>query len=277
LFEKERQSEAENMSKRLNVARLQEELQTRWLGRNIFFSREVGSTNEWAKELARLNACEGTVVLAETQTAGHGRLGREWHSPVGGLWFSAILRPQLTPAESARLLFAAGLAVAEALREHYGLRVETKWPNDVLVNGRKICGVLAEMNSVGGKVNFVVVGVGINVNFDVGKVFPKELQEATTSLKKECGEQVSLDELLRVLLVKLEKTYESFTTRGFLPVLVEWRKYARFLGSQVEVSNDDGRLRGVALDVDEEGALLLKQENGLVKRVFFGDMSTEKQ
>ena len=266
-----------NMSKRVNVAGIQEGLQTRWLGRNIFFSREVGSTNEWAKELARLGACEGTVVLAETQTAGHGRLGREWLSPVGGLWFSVILRPQLTPAESARLVFAAGLAVAEALREQYGLRVETKWPNDVLVDGRKTCGVLTEMNSVGEKVNFVVVGVGVNVNFDVGKVFPKELQETATSLKKECGEQVSLDELLRVLLVKLEKTYESFTTGGFLPVLVEWRKYARFLGSQVEVSNDDGRLRGVALDVDEEGALLLKQENGLVKRAFFGEMSTEKQ
>ena len=271
------QFNVKNMSKRVNVAGIQEGLQTRWLGRNIFFSREVGSTNEWAKELARLGACEGTVVLAETQTAGHGRLGREWLSPVGGLWFSVILRPQLTPAESARLVFAAGLAVAEALREQYGLRVETKWPNDVLVDGRKTCGVLTEMNSVGEKVNFVVVGVGVNVNFDVGKVFPKELQETATSLKKECGEQVSLDELLRVLLVKLEKTYESFTTRGFLPVLVEWRKYARFLGSQVEVSNDDGRLRGVALDVDEEGALLLKQENGLVKRAFFGEMSTEKQ
>jgi biotin-[acetyl-CoA-carboxylase] ligase BirA-like protein len=265
------------MSKRLNVARLQEELQTRWLGRNVFFSREVGSTNEWAKELARLGACEGTVVLAETQTAGHGRLGREWHSPVGGLWFSVILRPQFKPAESARLVFAAGLAVAETLREQYGLKVETNWPNDVLVDGRKICGVLTEMNSVGGKVNFVVVGVGVNVNFDVGKVFPEELQETATSLKKECGEQVSLDELLRVLLVKLEKTYELFTTGGFLPVLAEWRKYARFLGSQVEVSTDDGRLQGVALDVDEEGALLLKQENRLVKRAFFGDMSTEKQ
>ncbi len=266
-----------NTSKRVNVARLQEGLQTRWVGRNVFFSREIGSTNEWAKELAGLGACEGTVVLAEIQSAGRGRLGREWFSPVGGLWFSVILRPQLKPAESVRLVFAAGLAVAEALHEQYGLRVETKWPNDVLVNGRKICGVLTEMNSVGEKANFVVVGIGVNVNFDVSKVFPKELQRTTSSLEKECGRQVSLDELLRVLLVKLEKIYESSTLGDFSSVLLEWKKYARFLGSQAEVSTDDGKLCGVALDVDEEGALLLKQESGLVKHVFFGDISTKKQ
>lgn len=261
------------MSAKIRVSRLQDGLHTKRLGRSILFSREVDSTNEWAKELATYGAPEGTVVVAETQTMGRGRLGREWISPTGGLWFSVILRPKLRPAETVKLNFVAVLAVAEVLREMFDLKAETKWPNDVLVNKRKICGILSEMNSTGETVNFVVVGVGVNVNFDVEKFFRDQLRKVATSLENELGRKVQLEELFRTLLKHLESLYELFTKEGFDSILEEWKDYAGFLGRQVEVATSTEKLGGLALDVDDEGALVLRLEDGTVKRVFVGDVS----
>ena len=261
------------MSAKIKVDKLQEGLLTKRLGKTILFSREIGSTNDWAKELAMYGACEGTVVIAETQTAGRGRLGREWISPMGGLWFSMILRPEFRPAEAAKLTFVAGLVVAEVLRETFGLKTETKWPNDVLVNGRKICGILTEMNTTGEIVNSVVVGIGVNANFDVEEVFPESLRKAATSLENELGRKAGLEELFKALLERLESFYEQFVREGFIPVLEEWKKHAGFLGRQVEVTSLTEKFSGLALDVDHDGALILRLEDGTVKRVFVGDVS----
>ena len=256
---------------KLNVDRLQEGLRTKRLGRSVFFSSVVGSTNEWAKELAAYGAAEGTVAVAETQTCGRGRLGREWVSPGGGLWFSVVLRPELKPAEAVGLVFASGLAVVEVLHELYGLKAETKWPNDVLVNGRKVCGILTEMSTIGEKVNYVIVGIGVNANFDVEKVFPEELRVIATSLENELGRKVRLEELFKALLEKLENFYELFMKEGFDPILKEWKKYAGFLGCQVEVASGTEKWVGLALDVENDGALIMRLEDGTVKRVFVGD------
>lgn len=264
------------MSSKIKIDRLQEDLRTKCLGRSILFSREVDSTNEWAKELAMYGAQEGTGVIAETQTRGRGRLGREWISPTGGLWFSLILRPKLRPAEAVKLTFVAGLAVAEALREMFGLDVETKWPNDVLVNGKKICGILIEMNTTGETVNFVVVGVGVNANFEVEKVFQEELIRVTTSLESELGRKVRLEELFRSLLERLENLYELFIKEGFNPVLEEWKGYAGFLGRRVEVTSPTERFGGLALDVDQDGALVIRLKEERVQRVFVGDVSLQR-
>jgi len=261
------------MSRKLSVNQLQDGLRTRRFGRSILFSREVDSTNKWARELATYGADEGTVTTAETQTKGRGRLNREWVSPTGGLWFSIILRPNVSPTEAVRLTFVAGLAVTKVLREMFDLRAETKWPNDVLANGRKICGVLAEMNTTGETVNFVVVGVGVNVNFDVENVFPKQLKRVATSLEKELGRKVELENLFRALLERLENLYELFVEEGFNPILEQWKNYAGFLGCKVEVSSPTGKMSGSALDIDDEGALVLRLEDGTVKRVFVGDVS----
>jgi len=261
------------MSRKLSVNQLQDGLRTRRFGRSILFSREVDSTNKWARELATYGADEGTVTIAETQTKGRGRLNREWISPTGGLWFSIILRPNVSPTEAVRLTFVAGLAVTKVLREMFDLRAETKWPNDVLANGRKICGVLAEMNTTGETVNFVVVGVGVNVNFDVENVFPKQLKRVATSLEKELGRKVELENLFRALLERLENLYELFVEEGFNPILEQWKNYAGFLGCKVEVSSPTGKMSGSALDIDDEGALVLRLEDGTVKRVFVGDVS----
>jgi BirA family biotin operon repressor/biotin-[acetyl-CoA-carboxylase] ligase len=257
---------------KMNVNRLQEGLCTKSFGRSIFFSHEADSTNDWAKELAQLGACEGTAAVAEAQTAGRGRLGREWFSPRGGLWFSIVLRPELRPAEAVRLVFVAGLAVAETLREEFGVTVKTKWPNDVLVNGKKICGILLEMNTTNERVNFVVIGVGVNANFDA-KVFSEGLGRVATSLKGELGHQVQLEELFRKLLERLENVYELYLAEGFTSILKRWREYAGFLGHMVEVANQTERISGLALDVDQDGALILRLKNGATRRFLTGDVS----
>lgn len=248
-------------------------LRTKRFGQSILFCQEVNSTNEWAKELAAFGAVEGTVAVAETQTAGHGRLGREWFSPKGGLWFSIILRPKLIAREATKLMFTAGLAVAEALRKLYGLRVETKWPNDIMIDGRKVCGILAEMNTTGEAVNYVIAGIGVNANFEVENRFPPELARTATSLKAEVGKEVNLGELFRALIEKLESAYDLFIEKGFAPILAEWKKHAVFLRSDVEVMVGTETWRGVAVDVNDDGSLIIRLEDGKVKHVHDGDVS----
>lgn len=248
-------------------------MQTKKVGKQIFFLHEVDSTNNLAKELAGYGAVEGTVVIAETQKTGRGRKGREWCSPKGSLYFSVILRPECDSCEVVKLVFVAGLAVAEVLSKKYGLEVAVKWPNDVLVNEKKICGLLSEMSVAGEKVNYVVVGVGVNANVDVVGVFPESLRNIATSLEVELGRKVELNELFRALLESLDVFYEQFLKEGTGKIIDKWKKYAVFLGHQVIVVDEVETLKGLALDVDNEGALVLKLKDGTLKRVFVGDVS----
>ena len=248
-------------------------MRTRLLGRSILFSKNVASTNEWAKKLASQGAPEGTVVVAETQTHGRGRLCREWIAPPGGLWFSLILSPKNRPAQVPQLTFVAGLAVAETLREQYGLRTETKWPNDVLVNGRKICGILGETSTVGKEINVVILGIGINANFAAERVLPESLRAGATSLESELDRKIRLEELFNSLLMKLEATYVLYTRKGFSPILKQWKRYAGFLGQEVDVTDRNEKITGVASDVDKDGVLILLLQNGMFKHVSAGDVS----
>jgi BirA family biotin operon repressor/biotin-[acetyl-CoA-carboxylase] ligase len=177
------------------------------------------------------------------------------------------------PSEAAKLVFVAGLAVADVLHEMYGLKMETKWPNDVLISGRKICGILSEMTTTTKNVHFVVVGVGVNVNFDVEKVLPESWSSAVTSLKDERGHAVHLEELLRALLEKLEHIYDLYNENGFDAVLAKWKQYAVFLGKKVEVTGEKEAFSGLALDVDDEGALVLRLSDDEIRRIFVGDVS----
>jgi len=257
----------------IKVEKLQEGLKTRLVGKYIFFAHKVGSTNDWARELAELGAPEGTVAIAETQTSGRGRLGRRWISPKGGLWFSIVLKPRLKPTETVKLVFLASLAVAEAIRELYGLKAETKWPNDVLVDGRKVCGILSEMKTVGEKVDYAIIGIGLNANLDVEEDFPKELRETATSIQKALGRKIALEELFRILLEKVDSLYQIFLRDGFSPILKKWKSFASFLGCEVEVSSEDIRFEGIASDVNDDGALVLRLKDGSIKRIFVGDLS----
>jgi BirA family biotin operon repressor/biotin-[acetyl-CoA-carboxylase] ligase len=184
-----------------------------------------------------------------------------------------VLRPKLKARVSAKLVFVATLAVAEFLYEAYGLDVETKWPNDVLVNGQKVCGILAEMVTVGKAVDYAVVGFGVNVNFKVKEALPQALWGKATSLEDELGKHVQRDVLFRGLLERFEFVSESFLKDGFAPVLERWRRYARFLGKRVKVTNEHEAWSGVAVDVDGDGALNLRLDDGTEKRFLSGDVS----
>ena len=245
------------------------------IGKTLFRVPSVSSTNDLVKTMASRDMPEGAVVLAEVQTAGRGRLGRKWFSPKGGLWFSVLLRPNAEASEAMKLVFVASLSVAEVLRELCGLRAETKWPNDVHVNGKKICGVLAEMKTSGGKVDYAVVGVGVNAAFKVREALAEEVWETATSIEDELGKHVDNTNLLLAVLEKLDEVYAVFVDEGSDAVLKRWKKLAGFLGRQVRVDVDSESYTGVAVDVTSEGALALELKDGSVRELRVGDVSLQ--
>ena len=255
--------------------KIKERLQTDLMGREIHHFAEVSSTNDVAKELATNGAEEGTVVISETQTLGRGRLGREWASPEGGIWFSIILRPEVEPKDASKLTFVGAVAVARVIREMFNLRAEVKWPNDVLIGGKKVCGILTETSTKGDALNFVVVGVGINANASLNS-FPESLRNSLTSLKEELKEEIERERFLRALLEELEHYYTMFMRKNFDLILEEWRNLAGFLGQYVEVLSFDEKITGRAVDVDQNGALIIKLRNGTVKKVMSGDVTIQK-
>ena len=256
--------------------RIQDGLQTDFIGKEIHHFADVTSTNDVAKELAAKGAEEGTVVIAETQTHGRGRFGRWWVSPKGGIWFSTILRPKVSAEDALKLTLMTAVAVARVIRKTFKLNAEIKWPNDVLIEGQKVCGILTEMSTRGKVVDFVTLGVGINANVDADS-FPEKLRNSITSLKKELKEEVARERFLRALLEELEHYYKIFTRRKFDLILGEWKSLASFLGSYVKAVSYDEKIVGLAVDVDQSGALLIKTENGTLRRVTSGDVTLQKR
>jgi biotin-[acetyl-CoA-carboxylase] ligase BirA-like protein len=253
---------------------VQVNLTTRTFGSNMFYLKTIDSTNKWALDMARIGAEEGTVVVADSQTAGRGRLGREWFSPDGGLFFSIILRPSLSAAEASKLVFAAGLAVTKAIEKEFDLAVETRWPNDVLINGKKVCGILCEMETSGDKTSHVVVGFGVNSNIDF-KTFPHDLKKKATSLKIVLEHEIRLEDLLTILIKTFEDTYSCFLKSGLEPVLDEWKKHATFLGKRVTISDGSHLFSGTAVDVNSNGSLELQTESGQRQSTLVGDMKLD--
>lgn len=247
---------------------------TRWLGRPLVCLAETESTNDEAARLGREGAPHGTVVTAETQTRGRGRQGRVWYSPPGeNLCFSALLRPRLPPAAAPPLTLAAGVAVAEAVNS-LGVPASLKWPNDVVVEGRKLAGILTEMSTRGTRIEYVVLGVGINVN---SAVFPPDLAAIATSLRRERGgDPLERGTVLRAALSALEPWIERFVAEGAAPIARAWKQRARLLGRHVRVLADGQPLSGVARDVDDEGALLLEADDGRRYRVISGEIAAEE-
>jgi BirA family biotin operon repressor/biotin-[acetyl-CoA-carboxylase] ligase len=250
-------------------------LRTKIVGKMLLFSRKTSSTNDWIRRIASSKVPEGIVAVSETQTGGRGRLRRKWFSPKGGLWFSVLLKPQMRAAETLKLVFVASLAVAEALRESYGLNAETKWPNDVLVNGKKICGILAEMKTHGEKVDYAIVGVGLNANFKVQEALPKEVADNATSVENELGKQVNYTHLLFAVLEKLDEVYRIFLEERSNAVLKRWKELAAFLGHPVTVKVDTETFTGVASDISPEGGLVLRLADGSVREFHAGDVSLQ--
>jgi len=260
----------------IHPGKIEEGLQTNFLGRKIHHFTEVTSTNDVAKRLAAEGAEEGTIVISEKQTLGRGRLGRRWVSPEGGIWFSMILRPEVASKDASKLTFVVAVAVARVIRKMFNLDAEIKWPNDVLIGGKKVCGILTEASTKGDVVDFVIVGIGINANVSLD-AFPRSLRRSITSLRRELRREVEREKFLCALLQEMENYYTLFIREKFDSILEEWRKLAGILGHHVEVSSFNEKIRGLAVDVDQDGMLMIKLRDGTIRRVASGDVTLQKR
>ena len=257
---------------RLVPSEIEASLRTARLGRRVVCEREVDSTNRLARDLAIAGAAEGTIVVAESQTAGRGRMGRRWFSPAGeGIYLSLVLRPRFQPAEAPKTTLLAGVALAEALSPIVPTRVRIKWPNDVLAGGRKIAGILVEAAAEIDAIDYLIIGVGINVNTPRRR-FPAELRDRATSIAAEAGRPVSRAEVLADFLGRFERLYDRAAREGFGPVIRRWRELSDMAGRRVRVRSFDRRLEGTILGIDDDGALLMTATDGAVERVMAGDV-----
>jgi len=251
---------------------IQRRLFTKYIGKEIYYYPEIKSTNIMAKEKAlhrEDGIIEGTLIIAERQSAGKGRLGREWFSPAGGIWLSIILYPQLPPSYIPRITLMTAVAVVKAIKICTQIESQIKWPNDILINEKKVCGILTEMSAELDIINWVVVGIGINANIDI-RDFPKDIQKNTTSLKETSGKEISRVKLIRIFLQEFEKYYEKLKKKGFPSILREWKFYSHTLGKKIRVDIGEKIITGEAIDINESGALVLKKEDGELIEIISG-------
>jgi BirA family biotin operon repressor/biotin-[acetyl-CoA-carboxylase] ligase len=243
-------------------------LETRFIGQRVLYYPRLTSTMEAARREAKRSAPEGMVVIAGEQTAGRGRLGRTWLTPRGNIALSLVLYPRL--AELPSLIMLASLAVVHSLKAVTGLKSQIKWPNDVQINGRKVCGILIETDVRPDKVNYAIIGIGLNVNLRLGD-FPPEIQSLATSLSEELGGEVPRLSVIRSLLVEIERLYLILKAGGSL--YEEWRDNLVTLGQWVQVKSADGICEGVAESVDRDGSLRLRGTHGELTRIIAGDVT----
>ncbi len=249
---------------------------TKVIGRDIRVFKETTSTNDVIERLARDQVREGVVVFAESQTKGRGRLGRKWLSPARkGLWFSVLLRPAMRPATVTRLTIAACMALFRAVQEQTGLTPEIKWPNDILIRGRKVAGILTELYAELDKVKYVILGLGIDVNLSAAD-FPAELRRAATSLRIETGRRQNRAELAVRILREFDRDYERVCAGQFEAVADEWEERCSTLGRNVTVRVGEREIRGRAESLDQDGALLMRTQHGRLERIIGGDVTVEK-
>jgi len=248
-------------------------LQTKRIGCHISSVRETESTNLLAFRLAEDSAQEGTVVIAEAQTGGKGRLGRQWASPPGvNLYCSVILRPPMSPVKAPQLTFLSAVAVARAIEEVTRLQPKIKWPNDILLDGKKVAGLLNEMSAETDTIHCVVLGIGVNINM-LREQFPSDLRQPATSLFLEQGVSVNRVDFTRALLTSLDVLYDDYLCLGFPAIREEWLSRSTVQGRRVRVSFGNRETEGVVTGVDNDGALLLAREDGAAERVLAGDVT----
>ena len=239
------------------------------LVKNMFVFDKVNSTNSTAKELAQDGAKEGTVVIARIQHQGRGRFDRIWQSPDGGVYLSMILRPKKSTEKISLLPLVAALAVVRTITL-YGLHTTIKWPNDIQVNGKKIAGILLESEIKGPEVIYVVVGIGINLNIDRKDLSP-DIRPQSTSMFHELEFRVDYHEFLRAFFTQFERVYSLFADHQLQKIIDEWKIHTDTLGKTIRVQTSTETLQGIAFDIDPLGFLLLRIENGEIKKILSGD------
>jgi BirA family transcriptional regulator, biotin operon repressor / biotin---[acetyl-CoA-carboxylase] ligase len=253
----------------LLAAEIIQDLPRQWLQGPVFHFVTIPSTNDLAKDLARQGYPEGSVLVAETQSAGRGRLGRVWESPPGtGIYLSLILRPPLPPTELPKLTLTAAVAVVEAIKEATNLELGIKWPNDILFAGKKLGGILTEMETESDQISHLILGVGLNINT---LAFPEHLEPLATSLRS-TGRRYSRLAIVRAFLKSMDSFYGRFLCQEFPAILDLWRQAAVTLGKPVTVKRGAGEISGLALDVAPDGALLVEKPGGEIERVISGEI-----
>lgn len=248
------------------------EEKAKWMGNPWNFREEVDSTNDWAKREVKQGAPSGSVYLADSQTKGKGRAGRVWENPKGsGLVMSLLLKPEMPPEKAPMMTLIMGLSACMAIRRLTGLEAQIKWPNDVVINSKKTTGILTEMGMTDGKIGYVVVGIGINLNMEE---FPEEIQEKATSLKLECGQNVDRDRIAQMLLWFFEQYYETFMETFTLDFLKE--TYNNVLvnkNREVVIQEKTEKYTGICRGINEKGELLVEKEDGTCTEIFAGEVS----
>ena len=260
-----------------NEETLKNKLAGKLIGNQVYYFSEIDSTNDAAHRLGVDGAHEGTVVIADRQIKGKGRLQREWHSPSGSnIYTSIILRPNLEPDRAPQISILAGVAVAETLDKYCRGQVKLKWPNDVLLKGKKVCGILAQMKTSASRVDFIILGIGINVNIDYNQL-PQDIKNTATSLAIETGSKISRQELIIGLYENLAKWYKKLMEGGFDAVKEKWLSLVPMIGQKVQIMSGNEVLSGKALGLDERGALLLLTAEDRRIKISAGDAAILKE
>ena len=256
----------------LSQAEILSSIRGSWAGREILYLDEVDSTNTAAKKAAENGAVHGTLVVSERQTGGKGRRGRAWDSPRGtGIFMTLILRPNMAPVHASMLTLVAALAVADGIRECTGAESLIKWPNDIVMSGKKICGILTEMSADPDRINYVAVGIGINVNMEE---FPEEIRGVAASIFTETGKKTKRSLLISAVMAAFERYYEVFMkTTDMSGLLEDYNGKLANCGRTVRVLDPAGEYSGTAIGIDREGELLVEMEDTTVRRVLSGEVS----
>lgn len=247
-------------------------LNTEFIGKNILHFDELDSTNTYAKKIADTLEGEGHVIITEKQLSGKGRLGRTWFSQNDkGIWMTIILRPQIDIFEVSKITQVAAAAVQNALSE-INIKSMIKWPNDIIINDKKTCGILTEMNSEIDKINYVIVGIGINVNHDRSD-FEDEISKIATSLKIETNQEIKRNILTAKILNNFEVLYKEFLNNNFHSTLDICKKNSYILGREINLIKNDSSVAALAVDITENGELTVKYDDGTVQNVLSGEVS----
>jgi BirA family transcriptional regulator, biotin operon repressor / biotin---[acetyl-CoA-carboxylase] ligase len=253
---------------RLFPAEITHQLHAGIIAKNIHYYDSLPSTMDVAQSLGMQNASEGSLVIAESQTKGRGRMGRHWHSPKNkGIYLSLILRPKIPPNETPVLTFLSAVSICEAIQKICGLEAKIKWPNDIFLQHKKIGGMLTELQAEMDTTRFVVIGIGLNVNNDKNSLIPQ-----ASSLKEYKKQPVSRLLLLQEILRRIEANYMDFQKDGPFPIIRKWRCHSNTLDRRVKVTCQNQRLEGMAVDIDTDGGLLLRNDSGLTQKVTSGDV-----
>lgn len=255
---------------------ISKDLNTKYIGQNLYVYREVSSTNTVARFLSESGVENGTVVISESQTSARGRSGKSWASPLGGVWLSIILNPNVDHSKLPLITLATGVAVAKTL-ERIGIEnAEIKWPNDIMINDKKVCGILTEAVAKFNTIENIIIGVGIDANLEI-EDFPEELQEGTTTLEKELGRKGNENLLIRIFFEEFEKVCELFIHEEYETLLKEWRKRSYTIGKIVEVRKPFNKYYdGYVVGISKEGALVVEKIDGSLEKVISGECIIKK-